>query len=100
MYVVDSDGIKKTYKYKKELRGRDPGAAHDGMYIVLTNNADITFDMVSRSMYSSDSRDWLDDTKIIGMHVLDENGEIIIFDETDDVTDLIPSSGIATDPEP
>ncbi len=82
VYVVDSDGNRKTYQYKKELRGRDPGAAHDGMFIVLTNNADITFDMVSRSMYSSDSRDWLDDTKIIGMHVLDENGEIIVFDDT------------------
>ncbi|MBR6257613.1 MAG: M56 family metallopeptidase [Lachnospiraceae bacterium] len=81
VYVVDSDGNRKTYQYKKELRGRSPGAAHDGMYIVLTDNADITFEMVSRSMYSSDSRDWLDDTKIIGIHALDDNGEIIVFDE-------------------
>ncbi len=80
--VIDRDGKTKTYQYKKELRGRDPGAACDGMYIVLTNDADITYERVSRSFYGSNSNDQLRDTVIIGMHALDENGEIIIFDET------------------
>lgn len=82
-YVAeDRDGNKKSYLYKKELRGRDPGAACDGMFIVLTNDPDITYERVSRSLYSSNSNDWLKDTVITGMHVLDENGEIIIFDES------------------
>ena len=80
--VIDRDGKTKTYQYKKELKGRDPGAACDGMYIVLTNDPDITYERVSRSFYSSNSQDHLSDTVIIGMHPLDENGEIIIFDET------------------
>ena len=70
------------------------------MFIVLTNDPDITYEKVSRSIFSSNSNDRLKDTVITGMHVLDENGEIIEFDEADEVTDLIPSSGIATDPEP
>jgi len=84
VYVAeDRDGNKKTYRYRKELRGRDPGAACDGMFIVLTNDPDITYERVSRSLYSSNSKDWLKDTVITGMHALDENGEIIPFDETE-----------------
>ena len=80
VYVAkDRNGNRNTYHYKKELRGRDPGAACDGLFIILTNDPDITYDRVSRSMYSSDSRDWLNDTVIVGMHVLDENGEIIVY---------------------
>lgn len=84
VYVAeDRDGNKKTYRYRKELRGRDHGAACDGMFIVLTNDPDITYERVSRSLYSSNSKDWLKDTVITGMHALDENGEIIEFDEAD-----------------
>ncbi|MCR4584583.1 MAG: M56 family metallopeptidase [Lachnospiraceae bacterium] len=79
--VTDEDGNKKTYKYKKWVSGRDPGAACDGWYAVLTNDPDITYERVSRSIYSSDSNDWLSDTVIIGMHSLDENGEILVYDE-------------------
>ena len=64
------------------MRGRDPGAACDGMFIVLTNDPDITYERVSRSLYSSNFNDRLKDTVITGMHVLDDNGEIIIFDES------------------
>ena len=70
-YVVDGDMV---FKYKKELLGRSPGAVCDTRYIVLTNNPDITFEKVDRSIYSSDSADWLSDTIIIGMQAIDENG--------------------------
>ena len=72
-YVVDGDMF---FQYKKELLGRSPGAVCDTRYIVLTNDPDITFEKVDRSIYSSDSADWLSDTIIIGMQAIDENGGI------------------------
>ena len=75
--VIDRDGKIKTFQYRKELRGRDPGAACDGMFIVLTNDPDMTYERVSRSIYSSNSTDWMSDTIILGMHTLDDNGDII-----------------------
>ena len=74
LYVVDGS---RTFMYRKTLTGRNPGAEYDSMYIVLTNNPEITFDMVGKSLYSSRSEDHLTDTVLIGMHVLDENGNIL-----------------------
>lgn len=56
-----------NYKYKKVLVGRDPNAACYGMYVVYTNNPDISYEEVSRSLYSSNMEDWLTDTFIFDM---------------------------------
>lgn len=63
-YVVDGRG---KFQYKKELIGRSPNAKYDTRFIVLTNDPDITFEKVDRSLWSSNSADWLSDTIIIGM---------------------------------
>ncbi|MBR3524407.1 MAG: M56 family metallopeptidase [Lachnospiraceae bacterium] len=82
VYVAkDRDGNKKSYRYKRKLSGRDPGAVHDGMFIVLTNDPDITYEKISRSLFSSNSNDWLKDSVITGMHVLDDNGNVMVFSE-------------------
>ena len=73
-YVVDGDMV---YAYKKELSGRTPNAAYDTKYIVLTNNETITFEQVDRSFYSSNSADFLRDTIVIGMHLIDDRGNIV-----------------------
>lgn len=73
-YVVDGDMV---FKYKKKLVGRTHAARYDTMYIVLTNNPDITHEEVARSIYGSSTEDRLTDTIIIGMHVLDDNGNIL-----------------------
>ncbi|SFQ22733.1 Signal transducer regulating beta-lactamase production, contains metallopeptidase domain [Butyrivibrio proteoclasticus] len=73
-YVVEGDMV---FAYKKELSGRTPNAAYDTKYIVLTNNEDITFEQVDRSFYSSNSADFLRDTIVIGMHLIDEQGNIV-----------------------
>ena len=82
LYIVDGD---MTFTHRLVLTGRNPNASCDSKYIVLTNNPDITFDTVSRSLFSSNSNDWLTDTVIIGMHSIDDNGKIISSeqDETD-----------------
>ena len=72
-YVVDDDMV---FMYKKTLTGRSPNAAHDGMYIVLTNDPDITFEEVERSMFSSNMEDHLPDTILIGIHAIDEDGNV------------------------
>ncbi|MBR4795867.1 MAG: hypothetical protein IK050_05455, partial [Lachnospiraceae bacterium] len=73
-YVVDGDMV---FKYKKKLVGRMHAARYDTMYIVLTNNPDITHEEVALSLYGSGAEDRLTDTIIIGMHVLDDNGNIL-----------------------
>lgn len=73
-YVVDGDMV---FQYKKKLVGRTHAARYDTMYIVLTNNPDITYEEVARSIYGSGAEDRLTDTIIIGMHVLDDNGNIL-----------------------
>lgn len=73
-YIVEGDMV---FAYKKELTGRTPNAAYDTKYIVLTNNDDITFEQVDRSFYSSNSADFLKDTIVIGMHLIDEQGNIV-----------------------
>lgn len=69
-YIVGGDEV---FMYKKILVGKDKTAACLGKYIVLTNNPDVTFEMVSKSLYSSNMDDWLNDTIIIGMEALTES---------------------------
>lgn len=58
-----ADGI--TYKYRLGLKGTMPGAAGESHFVVLTNNKDISFDEVAKSIFSSDSNDWLDRSQTI-----------------------------------
>ena len=74
LYIVDGD---MAFTHRLVLTGKNPNARYGSKYIVLTNNPDITFDIVSHSLFSSNSNDWLTDTVIIGMHVVDDNGNII-----------------------
>lgn len=61
-YVQKSDGKwlcdGNTYKYRTVLTGRDPAATADGRIVVLTNNADITYQEVSKMMFGSNSEEW------------------------------------------
>ena len=63
-YVVEGDMV---FRYKKTLIGKDAAAACPVQYIVLTNDAHITWEKVNKSILSSQSTDWLEDTIIIGM---------------------------------
>jgi hypothetical protein len=83
LYIVDGD---MAFMHRIVLTGKDPNARYGSKYIVLTNNPDITFEIVSRSLFSSNSNDWLTDTVIIGMHVIDDNGNIIP-DNQDEIED-------------
>lgn len=74
LYVVEDD---MAFMYKKTLTGRSPNAAHDLMYIVLTNDPDITFEDVDRSLYSSNFADHQSGNILLGIHVIDENGNPI-----------------------
>ncbi|MDE7207410.1 MAG: hypothetical protein K2N90_09710 [Lachnospiraceae bacterium] len=47
----------KTYSLRLELSGRMPNAVKDSGYVVLTDNAELTFDDVTKSMISSSSED-------------------------------------------
>lgn len=58
-----ADGI--TYKYRLELKGTMPNAAGENRFVVLTNNKDISFDEVAKSIFSSSSSDWLDRSQTI-----------------------------------
>lgn len=62
-YSQSSDGTWKCegydYKYRVVLKGRDANAKADGRYVVLTNDAGITYDEVSWSLLSSNSNDRL-----------------------------------------
>lgn len=58
-----ADGI--TYKYRLKLKGTMPNAAGESCFVVLTNNKDISFDEVAKSIFSSDSNDWLDRSQTI-----------------------------------
>lgn len=49
-----------TYRYRLELSGTLPNAASSSVYTVLTNAPDFTFDKAAKSLYSSNSDDWLD----------------------------------------
>ena len=62
-YSQSSDGTWKCegydYKYRVVVTGRDANAKADGRYVVLTNDAGITYDEVSWSLLSSNTNDWL-----------------------------------------
>ena len=64
-YYEMNDGTWKcddiTYQYRLELTGRMPNAEADSYYVVLTDNEDLTFENVSKSLYSS----LLEDSKIM-----------------------------------
>ena len=48
------------YKYCYYLKGTMPNAARDSELIVLANDKDLDFTQVKKSIYSSDSHDFLD----------------------------------------
>lgn len=68
-YDEMSDGTWKaggiTYKYRLELKGTMQNAAGESCFVVLTNNKDISFDEVAKSIFSSSSNDWLDRSQTI-----------------------------------
>lgn len=66
-YIVDGDMV---YKYKMELIGKDSLAKYKSKFIVLTNDPNITWEQVHKSLISSNSADWLSGTVIIGISVL------------------------------
>lgn len=47
-----------TYQYCLDLTGRSPNAVKDGYFKVLTDNKSLTFEDVSKSLFSSNSVDW------------------------------------------
>ncbi len=57
-----------TYDYKLKITGRGKNASKDSTFVVLTNNKDITFDKIFKSLISSNSNDFLTDTVIIGLN--------------------------------
>ena len=63
-YTQDKDGSwecnGRFYKYRFELIGRNQGASSDGRFLVLTNDENITFNMVTKSFTSDDPKDRLD----------------------------------------
>ena len=52
---VDPKG--NNYKYKLELSGKIPNSKKETTLIILTNDNTLTFDDVSKSLYSSNSKD-------------------------------------------
>lgn len=67
-YIVEDDMV---YMYKLVLTGKDPNAAHRTQYIVLTNDQNVTYEQVSKSLYSSDIADWLPGTLVIGIKTIE-----------------------------
>lgn len=57
----------KEYRYRLTLTGRMPNAAQDSTFVVLTDRKDLTFEEVSKSLYSSNSNDWITDVVIVSM---------------------------------
>lgn len=64
-YIVEGDMV---FLYKKVLSGKEPNAEYGTRFIVLTNDENITYEQVARSLYSSNSEDRLYGTIIIGMN--------------------------------
>ena len=94
LYIVDNDMV---FTHRLVLTGKNPNARYGSKYIVLTNNPDITFDILSRSLFSSNSNDWLTDTVIIGMHTIDDNGNIIPSKQNEDEDDVVVKTQISPD---
>lgn len=57
-----------SYSFRLELNGRMPNAVKDSCYVVLTDNSELTFEDVSKSMFSSN----FEDSKIMEGSVLVE----------------------------
>ncbi len=55
-----------TYRYRLELTGKFPNSDVETTFVVLTNRKDLTFDMVVKSMVSSNS----EDAELAGDYVL------------------------------
>lgn len=58
--IVEPDKDLSRYKYAMRLKGHLNNAVKDSEYIVLTNDMDVDFEKLARSMFSSQSTDWLD----------------------------------------
>lgn len=56
------------YQFRLELSGRMPNAESDSSYVVLTDNKNLTFEDVSKSLYSS----LLEDSRIMQDSVIVE----------------------------
>ena len=46
-----------TYQFRLKLDGRMPNSELDSCFVVLTNNENLTFEEVSKSLYSSSFED-------------------------------------------
>ncbi len=46
-----------TYQHRLELSGKMPNAAKDSRFVVLTDQEGLTFEEVSKSLYSSSMKD-------------------------------------------
>lgn len=72
IYYEMNDGTWKCddiiYKYRLELSGRTPTADSDGCYVVLTDNENLTFEDVAKSLFSSS----FEDSKIMEKSVIVE----------------------------
>lgn len=66
-YIVEGDMV---LRYKLVLVGQDPSAKYPVQYIVLTNDPDITWEQINKSLYSSSSADSLSGTIIIGINAI------------------------------
>ena len=69
-YIVDGDMV---YRYKKVLTGKDATAEYPTQFTVLTNEEDVTWEKVWKSLISSSSADWLNGTLIIKMKGLEQS---------------------------
>lgn len=67
-FVVDGDMV---FMYKKVLSGQDPNTELETLFIVLTNDDEVTFEQVVKSYYSSEVVDLLSGTIIIGMKTIE-----------------------------
>ena len=56
------------YQFRLELAGRMPNAKSDSSYVVLTDNENLTFEDVAKSLYSSS----LEDSKIMDGSIIVE----------------------------
>lgn len=80
-YLVDGDML---LQYKKRLIGKKPGDKHSTQYIVLTNDENVTWEQVNRSLNSDNYENQIYGTIIIGIkeiaHARDDvNKETKVF---------------------
>lgn len=80
--IVDTEKDFSLYKYALVVEGRLPNAVRDSKYIVLANDKTLDFERVSKSLFSSNSEDFVDCYII---PVLDEDKwgiRLMAFDST------------------